>query len=65
MREKRLTAKEAAAIIGYSHHTLKKWRKGRREWELGLKGPKFRSVHGRIFYTMDAVEDWLTLCGGD
>ena len=60
MREKRLTAKEAAVIIGYSHHTLKKWRKGRREWELGLKGPKFRSVHGR-----DAVEDWLTLCGGD
>lgn len=65
MREKRLTAKEAAVIIGYSHHTLKKWRKGRREWELGLKGPKFRSVHGRIFYTMGAVEDWLTLCGGD
>jgi hypothetical protein len=60
-----LSTKEAAAVIGYSFHTLKKWRRGRKVWEFGLKGPKFASVHGRIFYTQDAVEDWLTLCGGD
>ena len=65
MREKRLTTKEAAVILGYSHMTLKKWRRGRKEWELGLRGPKFKSVHGRVFYTEDALEDWLKLCGGD
>jgi hypothetical protein len=65
MREKRLTTKEAAVILGYSHMTLKKWRQGRKEWELGLRGPKFKSVHGRVFYTEDALEDWLKLCGGD
>jgi hypothetical protein len=65
MREKRLTTKEAAVILGYSHHTLKKWRRGRKEWELGLKGPKFWSVHGLIFYTQSSLDDWLTLCGGD
>lgn len=65
MQEKRLSTKEAAAIIGYSHLTLKKWRRGRKEWELGLRGPKFKSVHGRVFYTVDALETWLKLCGGD
>ena len=65
MREKRLTTKEAAVILGYSHMTLKKWRRGRKEWELGLRGPKFKSVHGRVFSTEDALEDWLKLCGGD
>lgn len=61
--EKRLSPKEAAAILGYSHHTLKKWRKGRKSWEIGLKGPKFKSVHGRVFYTPGALEDWLFLFG--
>ena len=62
---KKLTTKEAAAILGYSFHTLKKWRRGRKQWELGLRGPKFKSVHGRFYYSMDALEDWLKLCGGD
>jgi hypothetical protein len=61
----RLSTKEAAAWLGYSHHTLKKWRRGRKDWEIGLKGPKFRSVHGRIFYFLDALEDWQKLCGRD
>ena len=52
-------------MLGYSHHTLKKWRRGRKDWEIGLKGPKFRSVHGRIFYFLDALEDWQKLCGRD
>jgi hypothetical protein len=65
MGEKKLSTKEAAAVLGYSYHTLKKWRRGRKTWELGLRGPKFKSVHGRVFYTMDALDDWLKLCGGD
>ena len=62
---KKLSTKEAAAVLGYSPLTLKKWRKGRKVWELGLRGPKFGSVHGRVFYTVDALEDWVKLCGGD
>lgn len=62
---KKLTTKEAAAWLGYSHHTLKKWRRGRKQWELGLKGPKFKSVHGRVFYEPGALEDWEKLCGGN
>lgn len=65
MGEKKLSTKEAAVILGYSYHTLKKWRRGKKAWELGLRGPKFKSVHGRIFYTVDALEDWVKLCGGD
>jgi hypothetical protein len=65
MGEKKLSTKEAAAVLGYSYHTLKKWRRGRKTWELGLRGPKFGSVHGRIFYTVDALEDWVKMCGGD
>jgi hypothetical protein len=65
MMDKKLSTKEAAVILGYSYHTLKKWRQGKKSWELGLRGPKFKSVHGRVFYTMDALDDWLTLCGGD
>lgn len=60
---KKLSTKEAAAVLGYSPLTLKKWRKGRKVWELGLRGPKFGSVHGRVFYTVDALEDWQKLCG--
>lgn len=63
--EKRLGTKEAATFLGYSHHTLKKWRKGRKFWVIGLRGPKFKSVHGRVFYTVDALEDWVRLCGVD
>jgi hypothetical protein len=65
MGEKKLSTKEAAVILGYSYHTWKKWRHGKKSWELGLRGPKFKSVHGRVFYTMDALDDWLKLCGGD
>lgn len=65
MRRNRLTTKEAADFLGYSFHTLKKWRMGKKTWELGVKGPKFKSVHGRIFYDMDALEDWVKLCGRD
>ena len=63
--EKKFSTKEAAAVLGYSYHTLKKWRQGHKIWVLGLRGPKFKSVHGRVFYTVDALEDWLKLCGGD
>lgn len=64
MSKKKLSTKEAADVLGYSYHTLKKWRHGKKAWELGLRGPKFKSVHGRVFYTMDALDDWLKLCGG-
>jgi hypothetical protein len=63
MTQERLSTKEAAGIIGFSFHTLKKWRRGKKVWELGLRGPKFRSVHGRIFYELDDLETWLRLCG--
>lgn len=65
MSKDKLSTKEAADFLEYSHHTLKKWRKGRKVWEVGLRGPKFKSVHGRVFYTLDALEDWKRLCGGD
>jgi hypothetical protein len=61
--EKRLSPKEAAAVIGYSVHTLKKWRKGKKTWEFGLRGPKFVTIHGRIYYSEDALDTWITLCG--
>ena len=52
----RLTPKEAAQIIGYSVSTMK-------HWEPGLPGPRFFSIHGRIFYSREALEDWERLCG--
>ena len=52
----RLTPKEAAQIIGYSVSTMKK------VWEPGLLGPRFFSIHGRIFYSREALEDWERLC---
>jgi hypothetical protein len=60
---KRLSTKEAAAVLGYSPYTLRNWRRGCKQWHLGLPGPKFSSVHGRIFYLMEALEDWQELCG--
>lgn len=60
---KRLSTKEAAEALGYSPYTLRNWRQGFKRWRIGLSGPKFDSVHGRIYYTMDALEDWQKLCG--
>jgi hypothetical protein len=60
---KKLSTKEAAAVLGYSPYTLRNWRRGCKQWHLGLPGPKFGSVHGRIFYLMEALEDWQELCG--
>lgn len=60
---KKFSTKEAAAILGYSQYTLRNWRQGFKHWRIGLSGPKFDSVHGRIFYLEDALEDWLKLCG--
>ena len=60
---RKLSTKEAAAILGYSHYTLRNWRQGFKHWKIGLSGPRFDSVHGRIFYTFEALEDWLKLCG--
>lgn len=59
----RLTPKEAAQIIGYSVSTMKHWRRGKKVWEPGLPGPRFFSIHGRIFYSREALEDWERLCG--
>lgn len=55
IKEKKLSTKEAAEVLGYSHYTLRNWRQGFKRWRIGLSGPRFDSVHGRIFYT----EDWL------
>ena len=60
---KKFSTKEAAAILGYSQYTLRNWRQGFKHWKIGLSGPRFDSVHGRIFYTFEALEDWLKLCG--
>lgn len=60
---RKFSTKEAAAILGYSHYTLRNWRQGFKHWRIGLSGPKFDSVHGRIFYPENALEDWLELCG--
>lgn len=62
---KKFSTKEAAAILGYSPFTLRNWRQGFKHWKIGLSGPRFDSVHGRIFYTEDALEDWLKLCGAE
>ena len=61
----RLTPKEAAEIIGYSVHTLREWRQGKKRWQVGLPGPRFYSIHGRIFYTKAALDDWERLCARD
>jgi DNA-binding transcriptional regulator YdaS (Cro superfamily) len=62
MSIKRLSTKEAAAMLGFSASTLRQWRKGRKAWEPGL-GPRFYSINRRIFYTQEALEDWEHLCG--
>ena len=62
-RGKKLSTKEAAVILGYSPYTLRNWRQGFKRWRIGLSGPKFDSIHGRIFYTEDALDDWMKLCG--
>lgn len=54
-----MTPKEAACLLGYSQHTLKKWRQGRKRWEPGMRGPRFKSVHGRIFYDVEVLMCWL------
>lgn len=56
----RLTPKEAAEILGYSVDTLKRWRQGEKQWRPGL-GPKFYTIHGRIFYRRAWLEDWERL----
>ena len=58
---KRLSTKEAADYIGFSPHTLRNWRKGRKRWTIGLYGPKFGSIHGRIFYTPGDLDAWMEL----
>ena len=50
--EKRISPKEAAAIIGYSVSTLNRWRKA------GI-GPKWVvEENGRIAYRMDWIREW-------
>lgn len=58
---KRLSTKEAADYIGFSPHTLRNWRKGRKRWTIGLYGPKFGSIHGRIFYIPSDLDAWMEL----
>lgn len=48
----RLTAKEAAVVLGYSEKTLQKWR------NQGT-GPRWTSCNGRIWYRQDWIEEWL------
>ena len=62
MVSRRIGTKEAAAILGFSASTLRQWRRGKKTWEPGL-GPRFYSLHGRIFYSPEALEDWEFLCG--
>lgn len=57
---KRYTPKEAAVILGYSIETLRHWRRGKKIWEPGL-GPRFFSIHGRIFYTEASLSDFIRL----
>lgn len=61
----KLTPKETAQEIGYSVSTLKRWRQGHKQWNPNLWGPRFYSVHGRIFYTRESIEDWERLCRRD
>lgn len=58
-----LSTKEAAEIIGFSYLTLRNWRRGKKIWEPGLRGPKFNNIHGRIVYQRDDVLDWLARFG--
>ena len=60
---RKLSTKEAATLLGYSPYTLRNWRQGFKHWRIGLSGPKFDSVHGRIFYLEDSLDDWKKLCG--
>lgn len=60
---KRLTTKEAAAFLGYSPYTLRNWRQGYKTWRVGLNGPKFDSVHGRIYYLEEDLCTWMALSG--
>lgn len=52
-------------MLGYSAHTLRHWRQGRKRWTPDLPGPRFFSIHGRIFYTPEGLEDWAALYGAD
>lgn len=52
MTGERLTAKEAAVVLGYSEKTLQKWR------NQGT-APRWTSCNGRIWYRRDWIEEWL------
>ncbi|WP_458400023.1 hypothetical protein [Mailhella sp.] len=58
-----LTTKEAAAMVGKSWCTLRNWRKGKKVWQPGLRGPKFNNIHGRILYKEEDVLDWYQRFG--
>ena len=58
MDENFLSTKEAAVILRKSWCTLRNWRKGRKIWEPGLRGPKFNNIHGRIVYQEEDVLEW-------
>lgn len=54
----RMTPKEAAAYLGFSTSTLEKWRRGKKVWDESDRGPRYTSLHGRIWYRRDWLEDW-------
>ncbi len=55
----RLGPKEAAAYLGYSVHSLAKWRGGKKFWQEGDKGPRFVTCNRRIWYRRDWLDEWL------
>lgn len=54
----RMSPKEAAAYLGFSLYTLEKWRQGRKLWSPDNKGPRYTSLHGRIWYRKDWLDEW-------
>ena len=54
-----ISPKEASAYTGYSERALMSWRKGRKTWEPGTKGPRYVAMNGRIWYRKDWLDEWL------
>ncbi len=50
-------------MVGKSWCTLRNWRKGKKVWQPGLRGPKFNNIHGRILYKEEDVLDWYQRFG--
>ncbi len=54
-----LSQKDVSTLTGFSESAIRHWRRGRKVWDSSLLGPRFFSVHGRIYYSMPSVQLWM------